>query len=152
MQVKYRPHKETDLNFIFATLLKSYRYSNPQARVVEKKTYYENGSKEWAACLHHGGKIVVACADDDEDLIIGFVVYSGNVLHYLYVKAAFRRAGIGKSLYDKTEMPLDYYTHWTIDAGKMGIDVTLTHNPCLFKWFGYIEPKGDNDERANRSN
>jgi len=151
MQIKYRPHKETDLNFIFSTLLKSYRYSNPQARVIDKKTYYENGSKEWACCLHNGGKIIVACADDDEDLIIGFAIYSDRALHYIYVKAAFRRAKIGYSLYAKIPFT-GAYTHWTIDIGKIEDKFNNEFNPTLFRWFGYDEHKGDNDERANRDN
>lgn len=152
MQIKYRPHKESDLNFIFATLLKSYRYSNPQARVVDKKTYYENGSKEWACCLHNGGKIIVACADDDEDLIIAFAIYSDKALHYVYVKAAFRRAGIAKQLLNNIESPEIIgcsYSHWTLDARF--INKYMVYNPTLFKWFGYIEQKELNDERSNRS-
>lgn len=152
MSVKYREHNSTDLNFIFATLLKSYRYSNPQARTIPPWDYYKHGSREWQLCLEKGAKIVVACDESDEELIVGFMIYTKNVLHYIYVKAAFRRAGIAKDMFAKIRA--DYFTHWTVDGGNIldAKPMSLIYNPYPFTWLGYVEHKGDRDERANRSN
>lgn len=42
--------------------------------------------------------IFVACKEDDEDLIFGYIVFEPKTIHFAYVKEAFRRVGVGRKL------------------------------------------------------
>ena len=45
--------------------------------------------------------LLAACDPDDLDVILGYVCYEPDVLHFVYVKGGFRRLGIGNRLMDE---------------------------------------------------
>ena len=49
--------------------------------------------------------LTLACDPDDEDTVWGFVCSAGDVLHFVYVKSAFRGFGIGGCLYRAASLP-----------------------------------------------
>lgn len=139
MSVSYRQSKESDMNFIYATFLKSYRFSNPIARAQPKWDYYRNGSNELRKLFSSDGKAIVACDESDEDLIIGFLIYKAGIIYYAYTKAAFRGGGIARGMLKAAELSAEAtyrFTHFTADVLRLGLldKLKLIYNPYLFNW------------------
>ena len=42
--------------------------------------------------------ILVACSDQDHDALAGFIIFSGNTLHYIYVRKAAQGLGLAHEL------------------------------------------------------
>ena len=49
--------------------------------------------------------ITLACDPDDPDTIWGYICTDGDLLHFIYVKSAFRGFGIGGCLLRSAELP-----------------------------------------------
>ena len=45
--------------------------------------------------------LLAACDPDDLDVILGYICFEPDVLHFVYVKGGFRRMGIGNGLMDE---------------------------------------------------
>lgn len=60
-------------------------------------------------------RVLVAFPKDQHDVIAGYIVYEvPNIVHWIYVKVAFRGFGVGKELFEKSGMPKNFtYTHRT---------------------------------------
>jgi GNAT superfamily N-acetyltransferase len=41
---------------------------------------------------------LVACPESDPDVIVGYVIFTNDCLHYIYVKKSFRGMGVGTDL------------------------------------------------------
>ena len=63
-------------------------------------------------CLTGPRVVLVAHPEGDEDTILGWTCAELDVLHYVYVKAPFRRLGIARTLLGRYK-PLTTCTHWT---------------------------------------
>jgi len=95
-----RPARAEDFPFIANSFLKSYKGA-PEARCLDSKTYYADYTERLKK-LVLTAETTVACADDDEDQILGYIIGEkfGNhaIVDYLYVKYPFRCLGVGKAL------------------------------------------------------
>lgn len=99
-QFVMRPGHADDRAFVFSSWLKSYRDSMP---LVWNGTYYAGQHSLIERLLDDAQtQVVVASPIDDDLTILGWAVRSKpstlRALHYVYVKEAFRRMGIGASL------------------------------------------------------
>jgi GNAT superfamily N-acetyltransferase len=100
-KMKLRAPNLDDANFIFNSWLKSYRnsaFAKPQCNTV----YYSN-YKAIVNNLLERGLVLVACNEEDESQVFGYIVYedlpNDNLLaHYIYVKHTYRKMGIAKRL------------------------------------------------------
>lgn len=137
MPLAFRESKESDINFIYATVIKSYRHLNPIAMMEPDREYKRNATRQWKRCIGSGAKIIIACDEEDPELIIGLIIYENRTIHFTYVRAAFRSAGIGKSLVERAGLkePIEY-SHWCLDIARLGLDekYKLYYNPLLFNW------------------
>lgn len=61
-----------------------------------------------------GVEIKVSCLKEDEDVILGYCVYSNTVMHWTFTKRAWRGIGVARSL---SPANLTAVTHLT-DVGK----------------------------------
>lgn len=43
-------------------------------------------------------RAMIACLSEDPDIIVGFAVYTGSTLHYVYIKEEVRREGIARGM------------------------------------------------------
>lgn len=139
MSVSYRANKESDMNFIYATFLKSYRFSNPIARAQPKFDYYRNGSNELRRLFADKVNTIVACDENDQDLIIGFLIHKENIIYYTYTKAAFRGNGVARGMLKAANLLEDAtyrFTHFTSDVLRLNLldKFKLIYNPYLFSW------------------
>lgn len=97
--VKLRSFKIEDRNFILATWLRGLRFGNDWYEAIPSDLYYEVYHQIVdAILLDPSVDIKVACLKDDEDVILGYSVYSGSRVDWVFVKQAWRKIGIAKSL------------------------------------------------------
>lgn len=90
-----------DANFIFATFLRGLYYGDSWFSQIPKDIFMAN-YKHVAAALVPSPKTVVkiACLTEDPDVILGYSIMSADfqTVHWCFVKAAWRRQGIARSL------------------------------------------------------
>lgn len=66
--------------------------------------------------------VVVACNPADEDHILGWIAAEGQVVHYVFVRRAWRSKGLAQRLLDEAGVSRDRYiygTHRTIASSKL---------------------------------
>lgn len=130
MQLKIRPATASDLPFIYSAWLKSFR-RHPWVSPAPNAVYYKYHHDIIDRLLQRG-LISVACSDEDEDQILGFVVYENRanlvILHYYYVKQPYRRMGIAGQLL-RSLPSIDFYTHQTGPKHPILEEVEAVYNP-----------------------
>lgn len=113
--VALRDITPSDRNFVFATWLRGLKYGNDFFNAIEAEVYYKVYNKYIEAVLARPQVTVkFACLRDDPEVVLGYAVYEGPVLHWVFVKKAWRSIGIAKSLVPET---ITTVTHLTL-AGK----------------------------------
>jgi len=98
---KLRQATTADEGLIYATWLRSAYYGTPYFKLIEKNTFFDNYKKIVQYKLSVSN-VVVSCLEEDPDVVLGYAVYSGEVLHWVYVKRAWRGLGIAKELVPPT--------------------------------------------------
>lgn len=135
-----RPFRdESDMNFVLSTWLRSYYdalkwYSSGSIRVPYPKDdvfFQGHQAKIKGLLLSPGTQCVICVAPDDENQIIGWVVYDKDCLHYMYVKHVFRRLKIGAKLREEANQgTLKTYSHHT--KFSKHINQGLIYDPYRF--------------------
>jgi hypothetical protein len=119
-----RDYLPSDFNFIMATWLRGLYYGDSWFKLIPKDAFMENYHKILDAIMGLPGlTIKVACLKEDIDVIIGYVVYKGQTLHWAFTKSAWRKIGIAKSLVPTN---ITTVTHLT----KVGLSL-LRKNPQI---------------------
>ena len=88
----WRAAENDDLALIADSWLKTYRHS-PVVANIRDGAFYTGHKRVVVSCLEACGAWVV-CLADDPRVIVGWICAGPGLLHYVYVKAAFRRNGI----------------------------------------------------------
>lgn len=135
-QVQLRNATEADVPFIFNSWLKSYRSSN-SVKNVSNPVYFEFHHKAIEKLLQRCS-VQVLCSPDDASQVFGYLVCEQveqvPVLHYAYVKYAFRGMGLCKLLMQNAGLDKQvggFYTHETSAAVKMFSGSKFIFNPYL---------------------
>jgi len=95
-----------DFSFVWKTWIRDYAHSrNPWSGSYSRQATIDAIKATVQELLQSEDVyVVMACPVDDRDQIYGFVCFERKeaivYLHYVYVKAAFRRHGIGSKLRD----------------------------------------------------
>ena len=79
------------------------------------REHYNEGMDRRIERLLSRSVVLVAFFPEVPDEVLGWACMDGDTLHYVYVKAAYRRAGIGSGL---TQGLVKWYTHSTNEAGR----------------------------------
>jgi hypothetical protein len=125
-----RPYKAEDHNLVLSTWLKGLRYGNDWYKLIEQNAYYTNYHKAIEAILNvPTTQVLVASLRDDPDTILGYSVLNkdGSVLHWVFVKSAWRHIGIAKLLSQNVKT----VTHVT----KAGVSILKNHPEVVFNPF-----------------
>lgn len=106
-----RPYRPEDKSFICATFLKGLYYGNDFYNLIQKDAFME-AYKAVIESLIANNLVSVMCLKDDIDVILGYSILSKdfNALHFVFVKAAWRKQSIMRSL---IPVPPVAYTHFT---------------------------------------
>jgi len=97
--IEVRDGVEDDNVFILATWLRGLRYGNSWFLLIDAKIYFAEYQKAIKVLLASADTIIkVACLKEEPSVILGYSVYSNGRLHFTFVKKAWRKIGIAKSL------------------------------------------------------
>lgn len=132
MNIAIRDALQEDINFIYATWLRSYRSGSSIGRQARNTVYYREYNKVIDHLLN-SSTIKVACLDDDPLIILGYAVFDRDNIHYIFVKEAFRRLGIARRLVESSLILPETCTHTTFIADKIIDKFKIEFNP--FKLF-----------------
>lgn len=114
-----RERKPDDEAFIYGTWLRSFKATGIAARRIPERIYYS---------MHH--RVIerilarpscwgcVVFPDGDPGTILGYIIgestsSNGTVLHYAYVKSAWRGMGVFRELLKGIDPNGCQFTHWT---------------------------------------
>lgn len=126
--VTIRPGALTDEPMIFSAWLHSLRHENALFRLIEQEAYFRHYHEIIRRILDRPQTIVlIACLREDEDVNLGFSVLEPNILHWVFVKPAWRGIGL---MHDLVPNEIKYITHFT----RMGLKIKPKHveyNPFL---------------------
>lgn len=100
--------------FIYSTWLRGLYYGNDWFRKIDKTSFFDK-YRIVVNNLLTRSTVRVACLEDDQDVIVAYVVYSGNCLHWVYVKKDWRKLGIATALIPDS---IEVVTHLTKRAAK----------------------------------
>lgn len=101
----------SDQNFVAASWFECYWKLHARNTPIHYDTY-KVGQDKVINRVINGGQIIVAYARNVPDEIAGYVAFDKDVLHFLYVKKAYRHLGIGSGLISPN---FKRYSH---DTGK----------------------------------
>ncbi len=127
-----RPYQATDKPFIFATMLKGLYYGCSFYNKIDQAAFFQGYSEVLKHLLYKPGiSIVISCLEDDPDVIVGYAIYEHNksVLHYCFVKAAFRSNGIARSMLK--DININTCTHMTDMAQSIKVKRDWSFNPFM---------------------
>ncbi len=91
-----------DLSFIYSTWLRGLYYGNDWFQEIPKAIFMEHYHRVVELVLKkETTKVRVRCLKEDPTTILGYSVFDDHYqfIHWIYVKEAWRRFGIAKSLY-----------------------------------------------------
>jgi hypothetical protein len=130
--IALRPGCDEDKTFIMATWLRGAYHGSTGYSQVPKHVFMVNYHRILTALLKRPEVVVtVACLVEDPSVVLGYSVYRSaaniNVLDWIYVKPAWRKIGIAKSL---APDPVHACTHLT-KVGKALKPKTCVYNPFM---------------------
>lgn len=149
--IRLRKAGQEDVNFIFSSWLKSYKYSH-FARDIIKTIYYSEHHKVIENCLQKY-ETLIACSVDDPTQIYGFINAGREegifCVNYVYIKHAFRNLGIGKALvnsFDHDFQTASVVTHTSKVVDRLLAKYNMIYHPyILFN----LEPTKEVDEQED---
>lgn len=106
-----RDFNNKDRNLILATFLRGLYYGDSWFSLIPKNIFMNN-YKLVAQALVDSPKIVIkiACLKEDQEVILGYSILSSDyqTVVWVYVKSAWRKQGIGRSLVPKHPMHVSH--------------------------------------------
>lgn len=122
-QISVRPALPGDFNFVISTWLKSYKSSSYFAKRIRNSIFFFYHHEVVSRLLsREDTKVFIACDLVDPNVIYGYLVQGSHegvdLVHYVYVKSAFRGLGIARSLTAAAPLNLDrfVFSHWTFST------------------------------------
>jgi len=97
MKLVIRKAVKSDEAFIYSTWLRGLYYGNPWFREIDKDTFFTKYHAVLENILNKAC-VEIACLDEDSDTVLGYVVYRGSIMDWVFVKKSFRKIGIAKRL------------------------------------------------------
>lgn len=129
--VHHRGGTHDDVPFVVDSWLESYRRSVDH---VAGPVYWSL-HRELADQLLQRSVITIACHPEDPSHIFGWSAHEMRgglmVLHYVYVKADFRRLGLGRGLLEEIRARGCHYTHRTHVGARLMRGLGAHFNPYL---------------------
>ncbi len=118
-----RPYNaQTDTNFVYSTWLRNYKHSSYFAKRIKPSVFFAGHH----AVLNHllakpAMRLSVACDKNDPETIWGWLACEPSnlmqtVVHFMFVKDAFRKMGIARTLLNAAgvfDLNKTRFTHWT---------------------------------------
>lgn len=119
----YKP--STDQAFVYSTWLRNYKHSSYFAKRIKPVIFFAGHHNIVSHLLKKPEmRVFVACPKDDLDTILGYLACEPGakpVVHFIFVKEAFRNMGVARSLFAKAiiEPNKMAFTHWTLPVDEL---------------------------------
>lgn len=95
-----REAEAQDIQFIYATWLNSYRYDGFASKGVRNSVFFPEYNKIIDSILAKPDtRVLLAHVKGEPDVLLAYLVYENNMIHYCFCKEAFRGFGIASALY-----------------------------------------------------
>ena len=125
--IKFRPYvKHTDQAFVFSTWLRNYKHSSYFAKGIRSSIFFPGHQKLLELLFDKPTlKVFIAHPTDDDQTILGYLVaefhHKAPVIHFIFIKEAFRNMGIATLLLNHAEINPDnfHFTHWTMPMDEI---------------------------------
>jgi GNAT superfamily N-acetyltransferase len=117
--ISIRPFVESDKNFVMATILRGLFYGDSWFSRITKHIFMEHYKKVVEYLINKPNtEVRVACLKEDPEVILGYSIVDekAQVIHWVFVKQAWRKIGIAKSL-----VPKD--AKWVSHLTKVGLSI-----------------------------
>lgn len=102
---------------------RSFKHANDFAKIMDAEAYYNYYDAMIKTVLSRPNTTVrLAVLGDEPDVVLGFSVTEGPILHYVEVKNSYRRNGIGRNLVPKE---INWFSHLT----KIGMQIWSVKMP-----------------------
>ena len=125
------PGTESARSLVYATWLRSYEASSLAAKHIPRDVFFAEHHKVIDRVLGRGASVRVAALPDEPDVILGWAVTEGPVVHYVYVKPPFRKHGMATALLADAPRPFTF-SHWTHVLRDLHPKMTgCVYNPYL---------------------
>lgn len=117
--IHIRTATPSDHPFIYNSWLKYFKNNSYFARRIKSAIFFEwHHSAIERILARQTSLALIACDPENEDVIHGYLVIERGekpVIHWVFVKEAFRRLGIASALIEASGVtfPNAYFTHWT---------------------------------------
>jgi GNAT superfamily N-acetyltransferase len=126
---------EADLNFIVSGWVRSYRGASWQYLEIPSNIYWDAEEAKIKRVLQNSLTWILTSKDDPAQYF-GFICFvcaaESNILHYVYVKKAFRSFGFAtKMIEDHLRMPDRQCTYLTRNFAGIHKKMEFTYNPYL---------------------
>lgn len=95
--IEIREGLPSDHNFIYSTWLNGLYYGNSWFKLTPKHEFMKFYHQIIERLLARSA-IRIACLKEDRDVILGYAVIEGNVLHWTHTKPAWRKLKIARNL------------------------------------------------------
>ncbi len=127
--ITFREPSKADYNFIASSWLKSFRKFEPK---VDSDVYYKHHNRLIDSIMARS-KVIIACNENDNEQVFGYIVYEESpisIVHYTYVKEAYRKMGIAKALSRAAHITdVFVFTHLTHASYTVFKDKKSYYNP-----------------------
>lgn len=136
-ELQIRTALPSDLNFIFDTFRESVCHDTALGRSCRTSVF----KREFAKVIDHilsSAKVLITCLKSDPNIILGYLIFEPDLIHYCFVKQAFRGLGIAKGLFKEAfpTRPQEVHCSFKTQSMRELFDnhSWLIHNPFhLFK-------------------
>jgi hypothetical protein len=127
-----RAARGSDLNFIFDTFKLAMKFDSMLGKSVKPSVFNREFPKVIDFLLEHG-ETIVACLKEDPHIIVGYMIYEPETVHFIFVKQVFRRMGVAKALIQKAfgASGPTTYTNKTKSIRKFIDNFPIEHNPFI---------------------
>lgn len=138
----FRSKTDDDLPFMVNSWMHSFRNGSDFAKSVPTAIYNRQHSQVVKSLIGKSFS-VIACNPEDHTQIFGYAVFQPSseriaVLHWIYVKATYRRLGVASAIWKQALEVADHdlkspaaVTHLTHSFEWLGPKWNLIHNPYL---------------------
>jgi hypothetical protein len=108
----------TDKAFVYSTWLRNYKHSSYFAKRIKPHVFFKGHQAVIDHLLNKNScKVFIASPKNDSETILGYLACepSLSVVHFTFVKEAFRNMGIAKALFKEAGVDTSkiILTHWT---------------------------------------
>lgn len=118
-----------DRNLILSTWLKGLYFGSDYFRTIDASDFFEHYNRLFNAYLDsHFSSVTIAALRNDPDVIVGYSIADEDTLHFVFVKKAWRKKGIGRMLVPVMPKVITFLTK----VGKSLKPDSVKFKPFLF--------------------